>query len=142
MDNQLNSIQIQIQGINTGMEKIERNVEKVSEGMIQLVEFRKEAEFLNKELLSDRKRLIALEDETRSQFQRLSADVSQQRASAGVGVKVLGFLCSASLMVGIYVAGANSKFQDKVQEMDKSISVLQSVMTNSKIIISSGESHK
>lgn len=125
MDSHQDAIQSQFQSINKSLERVERNVEKVSEGMIQLVEFRKEAEFLNQQIVNDRKRLVALEE----RHNLMAGDVSNQKTQWRIGVSVLGFVGSASLAIGLYVAGANSKFSDKINEMDKSISVIQSVVT-------------
>lgn len=126
MDTQFNAIQSQIQSINKSMERVERNVDKVSEGMVQLVEFRKEAEFLNQQIVSDRKRLIALED----RFNTTAGEVANQKTQWRIVASIIGFACSASLAVGLYVVGAGSKLTDKINEMDKSISVIQTVVTN------------
>ncbi len=138
MDNQLNAIQSQISGINKGMEKIERNVEKVSEGMIQLVEFRKEAEFINQKVKDDRNRLIHLE----GVVDGVKADVAGQKTSNRIWSSVLGFVGSVSLAVGLYMAGANSKLQDRIQDMDKNISVLQSILAKGTVSFSFNEGHK
>lgn len=125
MDSHQDAIQSQFQSINKSLERVERNVEKVSEGMIQLVEFRKEAEFLNQQIVNDRKRLVALEE----RHNIMAGDVANQKTQWRIGASILGFVGSASLAIGLFVAGANSKFSDKINEMDKSISVVQSIVT-------------
>ncbi|QPX75164.1 hypothetical protein LITTLEDOG_57 [Serratia phage vB_SmaS_LittleDog] len=125
MDLHQDAIQSQFQSINKSLERVERNVEKVSEGMIQLVEFRKEAEYLNQQIVNDRKRLVALEE----RHNLMAGDVSNHKTQWRIGVSILGFVGSASLAIGLFVAGANSKFSDKINEMDKTISIIQSVVT-------------
>lgn len=125
MDLNQDAIQSQFQSINKSLERVERNVEKVSEGMIQLVEFRKEAEYLNQQIINDRKRLVALEERHLS----MAGDVANHKTQWRIGASILGFIGSASLAIGLFVAGANSKFSDKINEMDKAISVIQSVVT-------------
>lgn len=124
--NQLSVLSEQVRTIYGAMEKMEKNLEKVSDGMLQLVEFRKEAEFLNQQTRQAIARIITLEERVREN----EVSATSQKALNRIVGGFFSLAASASLGIGIYVAGSNSKFQEKVQDMDKQISILQATVRN------------
>lgn len=112
--------------LSDDIRKMELGISKLSDSMLQMIEFKKEFEFLHTKTHSTEKRLISLEERVREG--ELSAN-SQKTINRMLSI-IFSTVASISLAVGIYLAGASTKSADKINEVEKAVSVLQSQASN------------
>lgn len=105
---------------------MESGISKLSDSMLQMIEFKKEFEFLHTKTHSTEKRLISLEERVRES--ELSAN-SQKTINRMLSI-IFSTVASVSLAIGIFLAGSSTKNADKMNEVEKAVSVLQSQISN------------
>lgn len=110
-----------LSALSEDMKKVEMSLSKFSDSMLQMIEFKKEFEFLHSKTSSTEKRLIALEGVVREG--ELSNN-SQKTINRMLSI-IFSTVASISLAIGLYMAGSSTKTTDKINELDKDISVLQ-----------------
>lgn len=112
--------------LSDDIRKMELGISKLSDSMLQMIEFKKEFEFLHTKTHSTEKRLISLEERVRES--ELSAN-SQKTINMMLSI-IFSTVASVSLSIGIFLAGSSTKNADKMNEIEKAVSVLQSQVSN------------
>lgn len=112
--------------LSEDIRKMESGISKLSDSMLQMIEFKKEFEFLHTKTHSTEKRLISLEERVRES--ELSAN-SQKTINRMLSI-IFSTVASVSLAIGIFLAGSSTKNADKMNEIEKAVSVLQSQVSN------------
>lgn len=115
----------QVKNLKDGFERIEKNVEKVSEGMALLIEFRKEAEFLNRKIVSVEAGQISIIESVKLIQMEVSAQNARNRIFSGL----TGMISSVGLAMAMYLLSSSGAFREsteaRITSMDKDLSVIK-----------------
>lgn len=115
-----------ISQLSEDMRKMDSSISKLSESLIQMVEFKKENEFLHQKTHGIEKRCISLEERVR---ENEMISNSQKTINRMLSI-IFSTVASISLAIGVYLAGASKDSSNKLNEVERSVSVLQAQSQN------------
>lgn len=115
----------QIKNLSSSVEKIDRQLDMVSQSMSQFIEFRKEAEFLNEKM----RKLESSRNKILDDLRDLSLSVNSQKTLNRILQVIIGIAASAGLSIGLVMYGASGKTDSQINSMDKDISLIKFQLT-------------
>lgn len=115
----------QIKNLAESMNKVEKQLDQVSNSMSQFIEFRKEAEFLNEKM----RKLESSRNKILDDLRDLSLSVNSQKTLNRILQVIIGIAASAGLSIGLVMYGASGKTDSQINSMDKDISLIKFQLT-------------
>lgn len=124
-DNKLDVVAEQVSNLSENLTRIERNLEKVSGGMESLIEFRKEAEFLNKKVALVESSLSSISETQRN----VQMEIASQNARNRIFSMAIGIAASSALALTINAMGNSDSFREgtnaRITSLEKDSSIIK-----------------
>lgn len=121
----LDTVTERMNGLVNSMQKIEMDLEKISTSMNQLIEFRKEAEFLNQKI----QKLESSRNHMLDEMKELQLSVNSQKTLNRIMQTLIGIAASAALAIGIFMAGGSRATDSQLNTIERDISLLKYQIT-------------
>lgn len=121
----LDTVTERMNGLFSSMQKIETDLEKISSSMSQLVEFRKEAEFLNQKI----QKLESSRNHMLDEMKEIQLSTNSQKTLNRIMQTLLGLASSAALAIGIFMAGGSRATDSQLNTIERDISLLKYQIT-------------
>lgn len=121
----LDTVTERMNGLVNSMQKIEMDLEKISTSMNQLIEFRKEAEFLNQKI----QKLESSRNHMLDEMKDLQLSVNSQKTLNRILQTLIGIAASSALAIGIFMAGGSRATDSQLNTIERDISLLKYQIT-------------
>lgn len=114
-----------ISQLTDSMLRMEKDIEKMSSSVVQIAEFRKEAQFLNEKVA----KMESSRNHMLNELKELQLAVNSQKTINRIFQVGVSIGCSFALAIGIYIAGANKTSEVQMASIERDVNLLKYQVT-------------